>query len=229
MNNYFILMAAGSGERMKSELPKQFIEVNEIPILIHTFNKVKTLKSTKFIIVLPHDNFSKWKKLISKYVDDKVDLIRGDKERNLSVKNGINNINDDSGYVAIHDGVRPFITKGFVKKLFQEADKNGNAVPFTRLVNSLRKINNHNNHSVNRSEYVQIQTPQVYKISDIKNCMENLPSGHFNDEASLFDMFNIKINLVEGLIENIKITNNHDLIYFDQYSSSLKKKSSLVG
>lgn len=229
MDNYFILMAAGSGERMKSELPKQFIEVQEIPILIHTFNKVKTLKKTKFIIVLPHENFSKWKKFISKYVNDQIKLIRGGKERNLSVRKGINNINDNSGYVAIHDGVRPFINKRFVKKLFQEAEKNGNAVPFTRMVNSLRRVNDHNNHSVNRSEFVQIQTPQIYKISDIKSCMKNLPKGHFNDEASLFDMFNIKINLVEGLTENIKITTKGDLNFFDQYSSSLKKKSSLVG
>ena len=121
MSNYFILMAAGSGVRMDSELPKQFIDVKGLPIVIHTYNKVKDLENTKFIFVLPFDNFSKWEMLIRKHAGDNVVIVRGGKERNLSVKNGINSIVDNSGYVAIHDGVRPFINKTFIEKLFEEA------------------------------------------------------------------------------------------------------------
>ena len=143
-----------------------------------------------------------------------LDIIRGDKERNLSVRNGINHIPDDSGYVAIHDGVRPFISEGFILKLFNEAHLKGNAIPFTTSSNSMRKIDKKNNYAVDRSSYVQIQTPQVFKVSELKECMKNTSDSNFTDEASLFDEFDIKVNLVEGIDENIKITTDKDLKYF---------------
>ena len=124
--------------------------------------------SWKIAIVLPDDNFKKWESLVKSYIEDDVDIIRGDKERNLSVRNGINHIQDNSGYVAIHDGVRPFISEGFILKLFNEAFLKGNAIPFTTSSNSMRKIDKKNNYAVDRSSYVQIQTPQVFKVSELK-------------------------------------------------------------
>ena len=208
-------MAAGSGERMKSKVPKQFIKVNGVPILIHTYNRIKEIDNTKFIIVLPDDNFKKWESLVKGLVKDDVDIIRGDKQRNLSVRNGINHIQDDSGYVAIHDGVRPFINKDLIKKLYNEASLKGNAIPFTNSHNSMRRIDKKNNYAVDRSSFVQVQTPQVFKISELKECMKNTKNSDFTDEASLFDEFDIKINLVEGSDENIKITTEKDLKYFN--------------
>ena len=208
-------MAAGSGERMKSKVPKQFIKVNGVPILIHTYNRIKEIDNTKFIIVLPDDNFKKWESLVKGLVKDDVDIIRGDKQRNLSVRNGINHIQDDSGYVAIHDGVRPFINKDLIKKLYDEASLKGNAIPFTNSHNSMRRIDKKNNYAVDRSSFVQVQTPQVFKISELKECMKNTKNSGFTDEASLFDEFDIKINLVEGSDENIKITTEKDLKYFN--------------
>ena len=208
-------MAAGSGERMKSKVPKQFIKVNGVPILIHTYNRIKEIDNTKFIIVLPDDNFKKWESLVKGLVKDDVDIIRGDKQRNLSVRNGINHIQDDSGYVAIHDGVRPFINKDLIKKLYNEASLKGNAIPFTTSHNSMRRIDKKNNYAVDRSSFVQVQTPQVFKISELKECMKNTKNSDFTDEASLFDEFDIKINLVEGSDENIKITTEKDLKYFN--------------
>ena len=208
-------MAAGSGVRMDSELPKQFIDVKGLPIVIHTYNKIKDLENTKFIFVLPFDNFSKWEMLIRQHAGDNVVIVRGGKERNLSVKNGINSIVDNSGHVAIHDGVRPFINKTFIEKLFEEAKGKGNAIPFTRSSNSMRRIDRENNFGVDRSEFVQIQTPQVFRVSELKKCIKDAPDKNFTDESSLFDEFNIKINLVEGLNENIKITTRKDLKFFD--------------
>jgi len=214
MIKYFMLMAAGSGERMKSNVPKQFIEINGLPILIHTYNNIKKIDNTKFIIVLPDENFKKWESLVKNFIKDDVDIIRGSRERNLSVRNGIKHINDDSGYVAIHDGVRPFINEDLIKKLFNEAKKRGNAIPFTTSHNSMRRVDKKNNYAVDRSSYVQIQTPQVFQISELKKCMKNTSNYNFTDEASLFDEFDIKINLVEGSDENIKITTEKDLNYF---------------
>ena len=78
----------------------------------------------------------------------------------------------------------------------------------------MRKIDKKNNYAVDRSSYVQIQTPQVFKVSELKECMKNTSDSNFNDEASLFDEFDIKVNLVEGIDENIKITTDKDLKYF---------------
>ena len=104
--------------------------------------------------------------------------------------------------------------KTFIEKLFEEAKDKGNAVPFTRSSNSMRRIDRENNFGVDRSEFVQIQTPQVFRVSELKKCIKDAPDKNFTDESSLFDEFNIKINLVEGLNENIKITTRKDLKFF---------------
>ena len=133
-------MGAGTGERMDSDIPKQFIEIDSLPIIIHTYNQLKKIKNLDIIIVLPEKNHSKWKDYISNFIDERTILVRGGITRNISVRNGINSIKSDDGYVGIHDGVRPFFTKKLIEKLFKEAEKKGNAIPFTNSINSLRKV-----------------------------------------------------------------------------------------
>ncbi|MEC7878008.1 MAG: 2-C-methyl-D-erythritol 4-phosphate cytidylyltransferase, partial [Bacteroidota bacterium] len=124
-------------------------------------------------------------------------------------------VEEKMGLIAIHDGVRPFTTTKFVERLFKEAEINGNAIPFTNSTNSLRKIEGNKNFSVDRSLYVQIQTPQVFKYNDIIKCLETSAEDDYNDEASLIESFGHKINLVLGEEGNIKITNKEDLKYFN--------------
>ena len=208
-------MAAGTGERMNSDTPKQFIEINGLPIIIHTYNSFKEINNLDIYIVLPNSNFEKWKKFISKYIDEDTVLVRGGEQRNISVRNGINEITSTDGLVGIHDGVRPFITKILVNKLFTEAGKNGNAIPFTTTINSMRKVEGNKNFSVDRSKYVQIQTPQIFETKLIKKCLNSIKENNYTDEASLIEKFALDINLVMGEEENIKITTKKDLTYFN--------------
>ena len=92
-------MGAGTGERMDSEIPKQFIEIERLPIIIHSYNKLKSIKNLDIIIVLPEKNHSKWKDYISNFIDERTILVRGGITRNISVRNGINSIKSDDGYV----------------------------------------------------------------------------------------------------------------------------------
>ena len=208
-------MAAGTGERMNSDIPKQFIEINGLPIIIHTYKVFQAIKGLKIYIVLPNKGFDKWNKYISEYIDKDTEIIEGGSQRNISVRNGVNAIISDEGLVGIHDGVRPFISIDLISKLFDEAEKEGNAIPFTNSVNSMRKIDGKKNFSVDRSQYVQIQTPQVFKTKLIKDSLNNIKEDNYTDEASLIEEIGLKINLVKGEIENIKITTNSDLNYFN--------------
>ena len=208
-------MAAGTGERMNSDIPKQFIEINGLPIIIHTYKIFQAIKGLKIYIVLPNKGFDKWNKYISEYIDKDTEIIKGGSQRNISVRNGVNAIISGEGLVGIHDGVRPFISIDLISKLFDEAEKEGNAIPFTNSVNSMRKIDGKKNFSVDRSQYVQIQTPQVFKTKLIKDSLNNIKEDNYTDEASLIEEIGLKINLVKGEIENIKITTNSDLNYFN--------------
>ena len=209
-------MAAGTGERMDSDIPKQFIEIDGIPIIAHTYNKLKNIKNLKILIVLPDNNYSKWKDYISNFIEEETILVRGGKTRNISVRNGVQSINNDNGYVGIHDGVRPFFSKALIEKLFNEAKKRGNAIPYTNAINSLRKIDKKTNEStsIDRSNYVEIQTPQVFQINELVKTFNKVDGINYSDESSLIETEGIKINLVLGEEQNIKITTRRDLSFF---------------
>jgi len=209
-------MGAGTGERMDSDIPKQFIEIDSLPIIIHTYNQLKSIKNLDIIIVLPEKNYSKWKGYITKFIEERTILVKGGRTRNMSVRNGINSIKSDKGHVGIHDGVRPFFTKILIEKLFTEAEKKGNAIPFTNSINSLRKVDKDTNESisVDRSSFVHIQTPQVFRTKEIINILDEIDDINYSDEASLIEMGGIKVNLVLGEEQNIKITTKGDLNFF---------------
>ena len=208
-------MAAGTGERMKSDIPKQFLEVNGLPIIIHTYNVFKKIDHLNIYIVLPKTDFKKWSNYINKFIDINDIIVMGGDHRNISVRNGVNAIKSKNGLIGIHDGVRPFLSTELINSLFIEAEKNGNAIPFTQTINSLRKIDGNKNFSVDRSKYVQIQTPQIFEIKLIKDSLNSIEKISYTDEASLIEELGLDINLVEGEVENIKITTKKDLNYFN--------------
>ena len=215
MEKSIILMAAGTGERMNSDIPKQFIKVNGLPIIIHTYNVFKRIDQLNIYIVLPKTNFKKWSNFINKFIDKNDIIVQGGDHRNISVRNGVNAIKSKNGLIGIHDGVRPFLSTELINSLFTEAEKNGNAIPFTQTINSLRKIDGNKNFSVDRSKYVQIQTPQIFEIKLIKDSLNSIEKISYTDEASLIEELGLDINLVEGEVENIKITTKKDLNYFN--------------
>ncbi|MDQ3536497.1 MAG: 2-C-methyl-D-erythritol 4-phosphate cytidylyltransferase [Bacteroidota bacterium] len=210
---YALIVAGGSGSRIKSEVPKQFLEIGALPVLMHTCAAFyRYTESINIILVLPPDQISFWESLCVKY-DFLIPhiVVEGGSTRQQSVKNGLNKI-DDEGFVAIHDGVRPFVSVNLIKSGFATARKYGNAVAAISLKDSLRYIASKKNISVNRADYRLVQTPQTFSNSIIRKAYE-LCKEDFTDDASVAENAGHDITLIEGNYSNFKITTSEDLIY----------------
>lgn len=213
MKLYAIIVAGGYGERMKSDIPKQFIEIAGKPVLMHTIEKFRSFDdSIEIITVLPENQLRYWNELLRKYsFTIPHTLVTGGESRFHSVRNGLKFI-DDPGLVAIHDGVRPLVSIQTIKRCFETAEKLGNAIPVISPSDTLRMVTNDGSKPVNRENFKQVQTPQVFKADLIKRAYRQDYLPEFTDDAIVLEKTGRKINLVEGNRENIKITNPEDLI-----------------
>ena len=207
-----MIMAGGSGSRMKSTVPKQFAIVAGKPVLMHTFDVFRKYDpEIEFILVLPENEMDRWNQLVVKYSFNlKYQLAFGGETRFHSVKNGLDQIQED-GIVFIHDGVRPLVSASTIRKCEQMACEKGNAVPVVPVAESIRKVKHDNNKAVDRSCYFLVQTPQTFQTRLIKNAYRQDFSPLFTDDASVVETAGEKINLVEGNRENIKITFPEDI------------------
>ena len=213
MKLYALIVAGGTGERMKSEIPKQFIEIAGKPILMHTIGRFRDFdESIEIIVVLPENQLRFWSDLQKKYsFSVPHTLVKGGESRFYSVKNGLEFI-DEPGLVAIHDGVRPFVSIETIKRCFDTAERLGNAIPVISPSDSLRMITGNGNQPVDRTKIKLIQTPQVFRTDLIRNAYRQDYLPEFTDDAMVLERTGEKINLVEGNRENIKITNPEDLL-----------------
>lgn len=222
MKRFAIITAGGIGSRMKSEIPKQFLLLGNIPVLMQTINKFYKFDNRIHIILsLPENFFEYWKNLCEKYnFTVKHQIVAGGKTRFHSVKNALNTIKE-GGVVAVHDGVRPLVNTETIKRTFETAEKTGNAVASFDIVFSLRKIAEYDNYAVNRDFYKEIQTPQTYNVIKLQNAYNLEFKEEFTDDASVFEAAGNKINLVTGNRENIKITSREDLIIAEALLNSI--------
>ncbi len=213
MNRYALIVAGGSGSRMGTVIPKQFLELAGKPVLMHTIEKFRKFESSiRIIVVLPEDHIGLWHELTDKYsFPVSHDIVSGGATRFESVKNGLQLIKS-RGYVAIHDGVRPLVSRDTILRCFTEAERYGNAVPVSSPADSLRLITDQGNIPVNRHHLRLIQTPQVFDTELIIKAYQQEYSPEFTDDATLLEKTGESIRLVEGNRENIKITNPVDLI-----------------
>jgi 2-C-methyl-D-erythritol 4-phosphate cytidylyltransferase len=216
MELYVVIVAGGSGKRMGAEIPKQFLELAGRPVLMHTIERFKTFnESIEIITVLPENQLRFWIDLQKKYsFTIPHTLVKGGSTRFLSVKNGLEFVNSQ-GLVAIHDGVRPFVSIDTIKRCFETAERLGNAIPSISPTESLRIVKGEDTVPVSRFEIKQIQTPQVFRAELIKNAYLQNYSTDFSDDATVLEKTGEKINLIEGNRENIKITNPEDLLISD--------------
>lgn len=213
MQKYVVIVAGGSGTRMKREIPKQFIPVAGKPILMHTLLAFYNFSTEiNIILVLPESQVLGWKSLCAQYnFDIPHKTTVGGETRFHSVKNGLANINGD-GLVAIHDGVRPLISDQIILNSFAMAQQKGNAITAVPLKDSIRWSNGIDNKVVNRNDYQLIQTPQTFRIGLIKEAFNTGYDPSFTDDASVLEASGTKINLIEGDYSNIKITTPEDLV-----------------
>ncbi len=213
MKKFALIVAGGSGSRMKGAVPKQFLELNGLPVLMHTFNVfVNYDPHIEFILVLPENQVGYWEELCEKYrFQLKYKLAPGGQTRFHSVKNGLGLIKGE-GVVFIHDGVRPLVSLRTIKNCFAKTVEKGNALPVVPVAGSIRFVEGESNNALDRSKHFLVQTPQTFQTKLIKNAFRQPYSELFTDDASVLENFGHTIYLVEGNRENIKITFPEDIL-----------------
>lgn len=222
VNIYAIIVAGGSGSRMKSEIPKQFLPLKSKPILVHTVEKFLQIPAIRVIIVLPKNDIDYWNEITSsnetiQSLKTSITLTVGGASRFQSVKNGLATIKTD-GLVAVHDGVRPLVNLEIIQNSYKIATEKGTAVTSVWVKDSVRQVDeNDGNIALDRTKLKLVQTPQTFQVSLIKKAFEVDEQPFFTDCASVLEFAGEKITLIDGAYENIKITTPEDMLVAEAF------------
>lgn len=212
MKKFALIVAGGSGTRMKSTVPKQFLLLRGVPVIMRTLDTFfRYDPDMPLRVVLPAVMQETWKALCAKHrFDIRHELATGGETRFHSVQKNLAGIADDC-LVAVHDGVRPLVSEETIGRCFETAAITGNAVPCIQIPESLRVLTVDGNMPVDRSLYRLIQTPQVFLAELLKEAYRQPYNSRFTDDAGVVESLGNRIHLVEGNPENIKITWKKDL------------------
>ncbi len=213
MKKYAIIVAGGSGKRMGSAVPKQFLPVHGRPVLWHTLRAfLQAYSDLVIILVLPAEHLETGREIAGSTGEaDRIWLTTGGETRFHSVKNGLDRIRETS-MVFVHDGVRCLISKELIYRCFDKAVETGNAIPAITCTDSIRIETPEGNEPLDRDLVRIIQTPQTFTSKIIIDAFGQGYDPSFTDEASVVERLGIRINLVEGEAANIKITRPIDLV-----------------
>lgn len=200
---------------MNRGFPKQFLELSGQPVIIKTLLCFLEYNPSIKIIISVHPHYLL---LLNELIErsglpsENIQVTTGGGTRFDSVKNGLKLVSDEKALIAIHDAARPFVSQQTIKNCFEAAALYGNAVPTIPISESLRKTEGKKNVAVNREDYLVIQTPQCFLSSKIKRAYEQPYKAAFTDDATVLEMQGETIHLVEGNVENIKLTTPNDLL-----------------
>ncbi|MDR2967984.1 MAG: 2-C-methyl-D-erythritol 4-phosphate cytidylyltransferase [Tannerellaceae bacterium] len=223
MENCVIIVAGGKGLRMGEGLPKQFIPIDGKPVLMRTMEAFyRWDPSIEIILVLPEEHQEYWN-MLCRELNCTIShhIVNGGESRFHSVRNGLEYLSEElgisperkeKGWIAVHDGVRPFPSPEVIANCFSSARQEGNAVPVVPVVDSIRVVADEGNRPVDRSKYYAVQTPQVFHSDILIRAYRREYSPLFTDDASVVEASGEKIHLVPGNRENIKITTPFDLL-----------------
>ena len=218
-----IIVAGGKGLRMGTDLPKQFLPIGGRPVLMHTMEAFeRAIPGIHIVLVLPKSQQAFWLELCVQHAFTLPHTIAdGGETRFHSVKNGLNSLSHDhieGCLVAVHDGVRPFVSAEVIRNCFDAARKYGAAVPVVPVVETVRQLRpsttegeGDSSFTIDRSRLRLVQTPQTFQLPLLLRAFEQPYCDAFTDDASVVEAFGHPITLVEGNRENIKITTPFDL------------------
>ncbi|GAB3012664.1 2-C-methyl-D-erythritol 4-phosphate cytidylyltransferase [Niabella terrae] len=213
MDKVAIIVAGGSGSRMGSELPKQFMILNGRPVLYYTLHSfLQAFEDLKLILVLPEAYMDLGQEIIDAYFDkDRIRLTIGGATRFESVKKGLE-LTQGESIIFVHDAVRCLVSIPLIRHCYESALETGTAVPVIKANDSLRLISEDGNSEVlDRDKVVLVQTPQVFHSRILVPAFQIDYKDRFTDEASVVESFGMKVTLVEGSRTNIKITHPLDM------------------
>lgn len=208
-----IIVAGGSGRRMGTTMPKQFLMLHNRPVLAHTIDRVReALPAARIVVVLPEEHIALWRNLAARFDIAAHEVTAGGSERFHSVRNGLAALGDDVRLIAVHDGVRPLASKKLILRALLEAEKSGAAIPVVAPADSYRKVaGDGSSHPIDRSALRIVQTPQVFRAEVLREAYMQPFSPLFTDDASVVEAAGHNVALCEGECENIKITTPSDL------------------
>ena len=211
-------MAGGSGSRMQSAIPKQFLMLGGVPIVARTINTCsEALPGAEIVVVLPEEHIPLWSNLRARFDVAPHRIVAGGKERFYSVLNGINALSPEVEYIAVHDGVRALATKRLIIRTMLAVEQNDAVIPVVDVVDSYRRVEGDNSYIVPRSDLRIVQTPQVFKAELLRSAYNVAFSTAFTDDASVVEAFGGHITLVNGERTNIKITTPEDIALAESF------------
>jgi 2-C-methyl-D-erythritol 4-phosphate cytidylyltransferase len=216
MKKYAVIVAAGSGTRMQTAIPKQFLLLKGKPVIWYTLQAFFKAFADINIILVVNENSAFDLSLFTKEESAKITIVRGGDTRFQSVKNGLSQVKED-GVVFVHDGVRCLVSPALIQKCYEHAVEHGTAIPAVAATDSIRITEIHGNHSIDRQQVQIIQTPQTFLTNVLLPAFAVEYNPAFTDEATVVEMAGHAIFLVEGEYQNIKITRPIDLLIAEQY------------
>ncbi len=216
MKTIAIIVAGGSGTRFGAQLPKQFLELGDKPILMRTIEAFGQNGDGSFdvIVTLPADQMDLWQQLCERYAFTLPHrVVPGGETRWHSVKNALDSIADpaDVDVIAVHDGVRPLATADLISRVLEAARRDGAAIPVVMLNDSVRQVVGETSHALDRSSLRAVQTPQAFDARLLIDAYSQSFQPTFTDDASVVERYGHSVTLVEGDPVNLKITRPMDL------------------
>jgi len=213
MKKYAIIVAGGIGSRMKVNTPKQFLLLKNKPILFYTLDTfLKSYADLQIILVLPQDYIAAGQDIIHEYFSsDRIKITVGGSTRFQSVKNGLQLIFEE-GIVFVHDGVRCLLSVDLIHRCYQSAVEYGSAIPVINSKDSVRLVLEKGNEALERERVKLVQTPQTFQSTILLPAFAVDYQDQFTDEATVVEAFGMKVHLIVGEEQNIKITQPIDLL-----------------
>lgn len=225
MKKAAIIVAGGKGLRMGAEIAKQYLPIGGIPVLMHTILVFfKTDPTIHLVLVLPQNDFEFWENLCQTHgFNIPHQIISGGNSRFQSVRNGLDSLPNEIDLVAIHDGVRPFVSEQVIQNSFAESAKSGSAIAVVTCKDSIRKINEAGISCFQERQFFRlVQTPQTFVLDKIKKAFEVPEMPQFTDDATVYEYQGWQVSLIDGNFENIKITTREDLAFAEFIASQTK-------
>ena len=213
MQKYAIIVAGGTGSRMGGMMPKQFMLLRDKPVLYYTLKTfLDAYDDIELVVVLPADYLQPGQEIIDKYFDkQRIRITAGGDTRFQSVKNGLALIKDES-IIFVHDGVRCLLTTALIHRCYEAALETGTAIPAIASKDSIRLLSEKGAEALDRNNVMLIQTPQTFQRKILFPAFQTEYKDEFTDEATVVEAYGVKVSLVEGEENNIKITRPVDLL-----------------
>ncbi|HMG83289.1 MAG TPA: 2-C-methyl-D-erythritol 4-phosphate cytidylyltransferase [Ferruginibacter sp.] len=220
MEKVAVIVAGGNGSRMNTALPKQFLLINGKPVLYYTINTfLKAYDDLTMILVLPEEFISAGQEIIDAFFDYKrIKITAGGTTRFHSVQNGLKLITEES-IIFVHDGVRCLLSTDLIQRCYEAAIAFGSAIPVINSKDSVRIITEEGNDPLDRNHIKLVQTPQTFHSKVLLPAFKIDYKDKFTDEATVVEAFGLKVNLIEGEENNIKITKPIDLTFAEKILS----------